>query len=101
MQKGRGTVVAAEAALRLLLRLAAPGGLGGAAAAAGAHRLFVLNAIPRLGQVMLMMMRRLLPSGTQLSRTQSCIPLAPLIVTSGWKPSSASFLDSAHGRGAK
>ncbi len=38
-----------EAALRLLLRLAAPAlGAGGGASAAPAHRLFILNAIPRL-----------------------------------------------------
>ncbi len=41
-----------EAALRLLLRLAAPAlGAGSGTSAAPAHRLFILNAIPRLAQV--------------------------------------------------
>lgn len=46
----RSSLPMVEASLRLLLRLAAPAA-GGAASAAPAHRLFVLNAIPRLAQV--------------------------------------------------
>jgi hypothetical protein len=51
LQHQRGPTAALpvlEAGLRLLLRLAAPGPDGSPAAA---HRLFVLNALPRLAQV--------------------------------------------------
>jgi hypothetical protein len=49
-QRGPGPALPVlEAGLRLLLRLAAPAADGSPAAA---HRLFVLNAVPRLAQVL-------------------------------------------------
>ena len=68
-----GSLPAIEAGLRLLLRLAAPvTAAGGGASAAPAHRLFTLNAIPRLAQVDWGFRASVLPHSAQAPSTSMC-----------------------------